>query len=57
MNENETQIHAWETESHHPTSEGVVMYQRCACGAWRIKLVGRTAEVSVSQPEITARAG
>ncbi|MCA0155573.1 hypothetical protein LB823_05145 [Tsukamurella sp. M9C] len=57
MNENETQIHAWETESHHPTSEGVVMYQRCACGAWRIKLVGRTAEVPVSQPEITARAG
>lgn len=57
MNENETRIHAWETESHHRTSEGVVMYQRCACGAWRIKLVGRTAEVPVSQPEIAARAG
>ncbi|NMD56050.1 MULTISPECIES: hypothetical protein [Tsukamurella] len=57
MDEIERRIHAWETESHHPTSEGIVMYQRCACGARRIKLVGATAEVPVSRPEITAQAG
>ncbi|WP_166443460.1 hypothetical protein [Tsukamurella sputi] len=57
MNQNETRIHTWETESHHPTSEGVVMYQRCACGARRMKLVGASAEVPVSGPGITVRAG
>ncbi|MBS4100426.1 hypothetical protein [Tsukamurella paurometabola] len=57
MNETEKRIHAWETESHHPTSEGVVVYQRCACGARRIKLVGRTVEVPVSEPAVAAQAG
>lgn len=29
--------HAWLVESRHPTSEGVVLYVRCAeCGARRI---------------------
>ncbi|SDQ87184.1 hypothetical protein [Tsukamurella pulmonis] len=57
MNEIETQPHAWVTESHHPTSEGVVVYQRCSCGARKIKLVGRTVEVPVSQLGIVAQAG
>lgn len=51
------QLHAWETESHHPTSEGVVVYQRCPCGARRIKLVGDTAELEVSAPAPIAQAG
>jgi hypothetical protein len=28
--------HAWRTASRHPTSDGVVSYQRCACGAWQV---------------------
>src|SRR6478736_257523 len=30
--------HLWVTESSHPTSDGVVIYQRCACSAHRILL-------------------
>lgn len=57
MNEIDTQLHAWQTESHHPTSEGIVLYQRCACGARRIATVGESAEVPVSYPETTVQAG
>jgi hypothetical protein len=32
-------VHAWRTQSSHQTSEGVLHYQRCACGVWRV-LVG-----------------
>ncbi len=28
--------HFWKTISSHPTSEGRVHYQRCACGRWRV---------------------
>ncbi|WP_200863193.1 hypothetical protein [Rhodococcus ruber] len=28
--------HHWTEVSRHPTSEGVVRYQRCACGRWRL---------------------
>ena len=31
--------HVWVTKSSHPTSDGVVIYQHCACGAHRILLV------------------
>ncbi|MFJ9553321.1 hypothetical protein ACIRPH_05870 [Nocardiopsis sp. NPDC101807] len=31
--------HLWSTESDHTTSEGVVSYQRCACGERRVTLV------------------
>ncbi|WP_433701442.1 hypothetical protein [Nocardiopsis sp. CA-288880] len=31
--------HLWSTESDHPTSEGVVSYQRCACGERRVTLL------------------
>ncbi|WP_435746600.1 hypothetical protein [Microbacterium sp. PMB16] len=31
--------HAWLTESRHPTSEGIVLYVRCAdCGTRRVDL-------------------
>ncbi len=30
--------HRWTTESDHTTSEGVVAYQRCACGGRRVIL-------------------
>lgn len=57
MDEIEQQLHAWETESHHPTSEGIVLYQRCACGARRITTAGAVVEVPVSLPENAAQAG
>ncbi|GII80080.1 hypothetical protein Sru01_50620 [Sphaerisporangium rufum] len=28
--------HDWHTRSHHHTSEGLVRYQACRCGAWRV---------------------
>lgn len=30
--------HFWRTVSRHSTSEGVVSYQRCTCGRWRVML-------------------
>ncbi|GAA4964645.1 hypothetical protein WHI96_02535 [Pseudonocardia tropica] len=30
--------HEWETTSRHRTSDGVVRYQRCHCGTWRVRL-------------------
>ncbi|MFP5020931.1 hypothetical protein [Pseudonocardia phyllosphaerae] len=35
--------HHWQTVSRHRTSDGVVAYQRCRCGAWRVRLDARTA--------------
>lgn len=29
-------VHVWHTVSRHPTSDGVVAYQRCHCGLWRV---------------------
>jgi len=35
-----THEHGWTAESRHPTSEGVVVYVRCAgCGARRVDVV------------------
>lgn len=28
--------HHWTTASEHPTSEGRIVYQSCACGDWRV---------------------
>lgn len=28
--------HQWSTVSRHLTSEGLVSYQRCPCGRWRM---------------------
>ncbi|MCE0510653.1 hypothetical protein V8Z69_08435 [Microbacterium aurugineum] len=34
-----THEHGWRVESRHPTSEGVVLYVRCAdCGSRRVDL-------------------
>jgi hypothetical protein len=30
--------HVWSTKSRHRTSEGMVRYQRCPCGLWRVRL-------------------
>ncbi len=40
--------HIWRTRSTHPTSEGLVTYQACACGRWRILGSSPRAEVARS---------
>ncbi|OAN36645.1 hypothetical protein [Microbacterium sp. H83] len=36
--------HSWVAESRHPTSDGVIVYVRCAaCGTRRVDLQARTA--------------
>jgi hypothetical protein len=30
--------HQWHTASSHRTSDGLVTYQRCRCGRWRIRI-------------------
>ncbi|WP_169847157.1 hypothetical protein [Rhodococcus triatomae] len=37
--------HSWESASRHRTSEGMLHYQRCACGRWRMALLPFTSEV------------
>jgi hypothetical protein len=38
--------HFWRTRSTHTTSEGLVTYQSCACGRWRIVTAGWDAEIA-----------
>jgi hypothetical protein len=45
--------HQWTVKSSHPVSEGLVVYQRCACGRWRIT---STPAYPVAYPEV-ARLG
>ncbi|MER6825400.1 hypothetical protein ABT352_05375 [Streptosporangium sp. NPDC000563] len=33
---NDHEGHDWHTRSHHRTSEGLVRYQSCHCGTWRV---------------------
>ncbi|MFF5108377.1 hypothetical protein [Streptosporangium sp. NPDC000509] len=33
---NDHDEHDWHTRSHHRTSEGLVRYQSCHCGTWRV---------------------
>jgi hypothetical protein len=40
--------HFWSTRSSHSTSEGVVTYQACPCGRWRILGAARVAEIARS---------
>ncbi|HET9422709.1 MAG TPA: hypothetical protein VFO49_16325 [Nocardioides sp.] len=40
--------HSWTTRSSHPTSDGLVTYQSCPCGRWRILTAARAAEVARS---------
>lgn len=35
---NETGEHVWRTRSRHPSQDGVVAYQQCHCGTWRVLL-------------------
>lgn len=30
--------HAWEVMSTHPTSQGRLRYEHCACGQWQITM-------------------
>jgi hypothetical protein len=41
--------HRWSVVSSHLVSEGLVVYQRCACGQWRIT---STPPYPVAHPEI-----
>lgn len=45
--------HRWQVTSRHPTSEGVVAYQRCSCGAHRVL----QAAPLVGGPEVLVVAG
>lgn len=38
--------HFWRSRSSHATSEGVVTYQSCPCGRWRILTTAPLAEVA-----------
>jgi len=40
--------HFWQTRSTHPTSEGLVSYQSCPCGRWRILTSTPRVEVTRS---------
>lgn len=41
--------HRWIASSSHPVSEGLVVYQRCDCGEWRVT---STPAFPVAHPEI-----
>jgi hypothetical protein len=43
-----THGHFWRTHSTHATSEGLVSYQSCPCGRWRILTAARVEEVARS---------
>jgi hypothetical protein len=45
--------HRWMATSSHQVSEGLVVYQRCACGQWRVT---STPPYAVAYPEV-ARIG
>ena len=50
--------HAWLVESRHPTSEGIVLYVRCAdCGSRRVDVQAhpQTPPVALSTVRETAR--
>ncbi|MGH3357847.1 MAG: hypothetical protein ACRDO7_03525 [Nocardioidaceae bacterium] len=47
-------LHFWRTASRHSTSDGMVSYQRCACGTWRITLSGTPYEVHAVRDEPAA---
>jgi hypothetical protein len=40
--------HFWRTLSTHPTSEGLVTYQSCPCGHWRILMAAAASAQFVS---------
>ncbi|MFE3544348.1 hypothetical protein ACFXK0_15405 [Nocardia sp. NPDC059177] len=58
MNSHST--HIWRIESCHRTSEGLIAYQRCRCGARRVVAgdpgVGISAELRASRQGLAATA-
>ncbi|WP_166678254.1 hypothetical protein [Kribbella kalugense] len=42
--------HRWTAVSAHQVSEGLVVYQRCACGQWRITSTSPYPEVELIIP-------
>ncbi|TQJ19178.1 hypothetical protein FB475_3337 [Kribbella jejuensis] len=45
----DTHRHRWRPVSSHQVSEGLVVYQQCACGQWRIAC---TPPYPVAYPEL-----
>ena len=45
----EVHRHRWQVASSHQVSEGLVVYQRCACGQWRVT---STPAYPVAYPEL-----
>jgi hypothetical protein len=43
-----THQHSWQTSSSHRTSDGLVTYQSCRCGRWRILTAADRVEVARS---------
>ncbi|HET6742628.1 MAG TPA: hypothetical protein VFH76_26995 [Kribbella sp.] len=43
--------HRWTAVSSHQVSEGLVVYQHCACGQWRIT---STPPYAVAYPELAS---
>jgi hypothetical protein len=50
----EAHRHRWTVASSHQVSEGLVVYQRCACGQWRVT---STPPYAVAYPEQARIAG
>ncbi|RKR88660.1 hypothetical protein BDK92_2989 [Micromonospora pisi] len=41
--------HVWHTRSRHRTSDGVVTYQSCHCGLWRLLSAAELATVGAAR--------
>lgn len=41
-------LHSWRTHSTHLTSDGLVRYQSCSCGRWRILTAAALAVVELA---------
>ncbi|WP_166665731.1 hypothetical protein [Kribbella caucasensis] len=46
--------HRWQVASSHQVSEGMVVYQRCDCGHWRI---ASTPAYPVAYPDVAESIG
>ncbi|UYM06821.1 hypothetical protein [Solicola gregarius] len=48
MNVHET--HTWQPRSQHSTSEGLIVYEQCTCGRWRVTLAEGEHELVRTSP-------
>ncbi|MFD3509795.1 hypothetical protein [Nocardia sp. NPDC058666] len=48
--------HTWQIQSRHHTSEGLVAYQRCGCGARRVVVDHHSvaSEIHRDEPDLAA---